>query len=474
MPVLRPRDKSTPWEPTHASAASSLRAAPTATFTAAVALTLCACAGAPPAESSAPIHVTAPAVAASAGAPAEAGLGQARAERLTREIMEAVATARALPVTGEVKVAVMRRPEIRAFARDSMYEHHTREQLQLFTRLESSMGVLPLGADGERILLDMLETGVMGLYEPKQQTLVIGTYVTDTQLDMVVGHEIAHGLQDMHFGLQRLQKPIKGDSDAEAARTYLVEGDAQAAYLAWVSGERGLASISDAVFLATGNQALDLADLVDHPILARSMQLPYADGAGTIAAVVRERGWSAVDALYKDLPTTTEQMLHPAKLLAREAPIVVAARPGILVEALPGRRVVWEDNIGEASLLTMLADVESSPTARAAASGWGGDRYFALDRDPAELAPIIVGVIAWDSEAEAREFEPVFRSYLDKAMPGAYHLERRHEQVLFATQVRDPDTRKAIVIHAWSAFTVTGYPAGTKPPARPRAPSPVP
>ena len=239
MPVTRPRDKSKPWEPAHASAARPALGATTAVFTAAVALTLCACAGAPAPESSAPIHVTAPAVAASAGPVVEEGLGQARAERLTREIMEAVAAARALPVTGEVKVAVMRRPEIRAFARDSMYEHHTREQLQLFTRLESSMGVLPLGADGERILLDMLETGVMGLYEPKQQTLVIGTYVTDTQLDMVVGHEIAHGLQDMHFGLQRLQKPIKGDSDAEAARTYLVEGDAQAAYLAWVSGERG-------------------------------------------------------------------------------------------------------------------------------------------------------------------------------------------------------------------------------------------
>lgn len=460
MPVTRPRDKSTPWEPAHASAARPARSARIAA--AALTVLTSACAAVPAPAASAPVQV-APEVAASGSRPAaDEGLGQARAERLTREIMEAVASARSLPITGEVKVAVMRRPEIRAYARDSMYEHHTREQLQLFTRLESSMGVLPLGADGEAILLDMLETGVMGLYEPKDKTLVIGTYVTDTQLDMVVGHEIAHGLQDMHFGLQRLQKPIKGDSDAESARTYLVEGDAQAAYLAWVSGTGGLTNISEAVFLATGNQALDLADLVDHPILARSMQLPYADGAATIAAVVRERGWAAVDALYKDLPTTTEQMLHPAKLLAREAPRAVTIRPEGLVAAMPGRRAVWEDNVGEASLLTMLADVESSPTARAAASGWGGDRYVALDRSPAELAPIIVGMIAWDSEADAAEFEPVFRAYFEKAMPGAYHLERRHDQVLFATQLRDPESRKAVVAHAWSAFTVA-KPAPAKP-----------
>ena len=459
MPVTRPRDKSRPWEPAHACAAPPSRRLLIARVTAFAAPLLAACAAVPAPAATAPVQVSPAVTASAASLRADEGLGQARAEKLTREIMEAVARSRALPVTGEVKVAVMRRPEIRAYARDAMYEHHTREQLQLFTRLESSMGVLPLGADGEAIMLDMLETGVMGLYEPKDKALVIGTYVTDTQLDMVVGHEIAHGLQDMHFGLQRLQKPIKGDSDAESARTYLVEGDAQAAYLAWVSGERGLANISEAVFLATGNQALDLADLVDHPILARSMQLPYADGAATIAAVVRERGWSAVDALYKDLPTTTEQMLHPAKLLVREPARGITVHAAALVAALPGRRAVWEDNLGEASLLTMLADVESSPTARAAASGWGGDRYVALDRDPAELAPVIVGLIAWDSEAEAAEFEPVFRSYLDKVMPGAHHLERRRDQVLFATQLRDADTRKAVLAHAWSAFTVAGKPA---------------
>ena len=419
-----------------------------------------ACAGAPAAGPAAPASAPTTAgstVAATGPRPAPDGLDQARADVLTRQIMEAVARARALPITGEVKVAVMRRPEIRAFARDSMYEHHTKEQLRLFTRLEASMGVLPLGADGEAILLDMLETGVMGLYEPTQKTLYIGTYVTDTQLDMVVGHEIVHGLQDMHFGLKRLQAPIQGDSDAESARTYLVEGDAQAAYLAWVSGAAGLASISDAVFLATGDQALDLADLVDHPVLARSLQLPYADGAATIAAVVRERGWAAVDALYRDLPTTTEQMLHPAKLLAREAPAAIAVRPDALAGPL-GRRAVWEDNLGEASLLAMLADVESSTTARAAAAGWGGDRFVAFDRDPAELAPVIVGLVAWDSEADAAEFEPVFHAYLEKAMPGAFHLERRRDQVVFATQVRDAATRKAVATHAWSAFTVARGP----------------
>ncbi|MBL8973472.1 MAG: hypothetical protein JNK56_22985, partial [Myxococcales bacterium] len=267
--MTRPRDKSSRWEPAHARRP---RAPTSALSAAALALALVACKHTPPASD---LATAGPSTAAAAPQPAPAGLGQARAAEQTRKIMEAVASARALPVTGAVEVAVMRRAEIRDYAKIAMYEHNTREQIRMFTRIEAAMGVLPLGADGEAILLDMLEVGVMGLYEPKKKTLFIGTHVDDGQLDMVVGHEIAHGLQDMHFGLERLQKPIRGDSDAEAARTDLVEGDAQAAYLAWVSGAAGLNSISPDVMLATGNQALDLADLVDYPVLARSLQLPY-------------------------------------------------------------------------------------------------------------------------------------------------------------------------------------------------------
>ena len=458
MPVTRPRDKSSRWEPAHARRPQARPATLRWLATAALGALLSACASTPQAsDSTSPTATTAPQPAPSTG-----GLGQARAAEQTRKIMEAVATARALPVTGAVEVAVMRRAEIRDYAKVAMYEHNTREQIRMFTRIESAMGVLPLGADGEAILLDMLEVGVMGLYEPKRKTLFIGTHVDDGQLDMVVGHEIAHGLQDMHFGLERLQKPIRGDSDAEAARTYLVEGDAQAAYLAWVSGAAGLGSISPEVLLATGNQALDLADLADHPVLARSLQLPYADGTMTIAALVRAHGWPAVDALYSALPTTTEQMLHLDKLLAREAPVAVVADPDALAALLPGQHVVWQDNLGEATLLTMLADVEPAPIARSAAAGWGGDRYLALDRQPAGAAPLIVGVVAWDSEDDAAEFEATWRLYLEKVMPDAFILQRRGDQLLFAAQVRDPASRDAIASHAWSAFTVAGKPAGTR------------
>ena len=63
----------------------------------------------------------------------------------------------------------------------------------------------------------------------------------------------------------------------------------------------------------------------------------------------------------------------------------------------------------------------------------------------------------------------MFRAYLEKAMPGAFFLERRADQVVFATQVRDAAARTAVAAHAWTTFTVAGRPAGK--PAKPAKPA---
>jgi hypothetical protein len=386
----------------------------------------------------------------------------ARAE--TDRILAEVAQARNLDVTGSVHVKVIDRAGIRAFAKDSMYEHTTPDELRMFGRIQMSFGVIPAGSDPERILLDLLEDGVLGLYDPKTKTLHIGDFVSKGMLSMVVGHEIAHGLQDMHFDLTKHQEPIKHDSDAETARRFLIEGEAQAAYLSWVSGEGGLAAIEDAVLDAMGNQTLDLASTVSpHPVLARSLQLPYADGTATVARLVRKKGWGAVSELYRDLPTTSEQMLHIDKLLAREPAIGVAIDAATIAAAVPGVTEVWHDTLGEAEILAMIADVAPSLSARKIAAGWGGDRFVVFDKKTDPLAvPFVVLAIAWDSAEDAREFAETFAEYLDVHVPSAHFLDRKKDVVLVGVGVPDASRMAAVQAAAWSAVRV-GKAAGPKP-----------
>jgi hypothetical protein len=209
-----------------------------------------------------------------------------------------------------------------------------------------------------------------------------------------------------------------------------------------------------------GNQTLDLAALASpYPVLARSLQLPYADGTATVARLVRRDGWKAIDALYADLPQTSEQMLHLDKLLAREPAVPVKIDGTALATALPGLQEVWHDNLGEAELLTMLADVAPSLTARQAAAGWGGDHYVALDRagDPLPV-PLVVGAITWDTEADAKEFATLFEEFLDAHIPDGA-LQRDQRTVVYATGIPSSLDAARVMEAAWSVVEV-GKPVG--------------
>jgi hypothetical protein len=381
---------------------------------------------------------------------------QAEADRILAEI----AATRNLPVTGPVNVDVVDKAGIREFAKRSLYEHTTPAEMQLLGRVQASLGVIPRGEDPERIVLDLLEDGVAGFYDPKAKTLFIGDFVDKATLSMVVGHEIAHGLQDMHFDLTKHQEPLRHRSDQESARRFLIEGEAQATYLAWVSGHGGLNTIDDGVLDAMGNQVLDLAALAStYPILVRSLQLPYADGTATVMRLVRDRGWESVDALYQQLPESSEQMLHIDKLLARELPIPAKLDPAAVQGLVPDATLAWHDSLGEAELLAMLAHVQRSTVARRAAAGWGGDHYVALERPSrqggaAAGVPMIVAVTVWDTEDDAEEFEEVFGEYLRTMVPD-HAIDRDDDVVLFATGIpRDVDASR-LMSAAWKGVQVT-------------------
>jgi hypothetical protein len=384
---------------------------------------------------------------------------QARVDASARRIIQEVAATRGLPVKGEFGVELVSKQGVREFVRAAIYEHMTAEEVALLGRVQASLGVLPVGSDGEQVMLDLYEFGVLGIYDPKRKVLLIGDFVDRGMLGMVVGHEGAHGLQDMHFDLEALTKMHKGQSDLDTAQTFLVEGDAQAAYLAWMMGREGLAGIGDDLLNNQADLVLTIRDDmgIPYPTLARMLQMPYTDGTMNVVRLARDQGWAAVDKLYQELPTTTEQMLHLDKLAAREPAKPIEIDPKPLLELVGDHRVAWEDELGEASLLAMVAAVAPPRAARSAAAGWGGDRYVVLEREtnPA-AAPLLVGVIAWDSEREAKEFEPVFQRYLETVKPNAHLMVRKRDKILYATHfevVAGQEPAEQLSKAAWRAFS---------------------
>jgi hypothetical protein len=118
--------------------------------------------------------------------------------------------------------------------------------------------------------------------------------------------------------------------------------------------------------------------------------------------------------VYKNPPESTEQVLHPEKYLAREAPTTINLRP--LADLFASRKSapVFETTLGELGAALLLESLEAK-TKPEASQGWAGDVLRAWSEGGRAL---IVWATIWDSEKDAREFE-------DAAAAGAFTINGR-------------------------------------------------
>ena len=146
------------------------------------------------------------------------------------------------------------------------------------------------------------------------------------------------------------------------------------------------------------------AVLARTPAFLRDLLLyPYTTGLSFVQATQLRDGWTGVDDLYRRMPVSTEQILHPQKYAADEAPIPVTM-PADLAEQLgSGWSVPLEDTFGELQIEYWLRESGVKPaTATTAAAGWGGDR-LAVAKGPAGAWGVVIDT-AWDTAADASEF----------------------------------------------------------------------
>ena len=66
----------------------------------------------------------------------------------------------------------------------------------------------------------------------------------------------------------------------------------------------------------------------------------------------------------------------------------------------------------------------------------------------------MLGLIAWDTPDDAREFETGFTAYLERTMPSTFYIARRDRRVVYATRIPSERARAAIEKIAWTAFRV--------------------
>ena len=266
-----------------------------------------------------------------------------------------------------------------------------------------ALGLLPQGSSLRDLTLDLQGNNVAGYYSPDKDELFVVSRSgrLGPAEEVTYSHEFTHQLQDQSFDLDKLGTDAVNQSDRALAQLALIEGDAVSVQNRWTT-----ANLTPEEMGQLLNASLDpeaLAALQRAPAYLRESSLfPYLTGNPFVESLIAGGGYQAVNAAFAKPPVSTEQVLHPEKYAAGEAPKVVKI-PTLFDPGLPaGWKALGQDTLGEFVLRLWLTQGGVAATqATTAAAGWGGDR-LELYQSPGGTSLLLV--TAWDGLPDASEF----------------------------------------------------------------------
>ena len=226
---------------------------------------------------------------------------------------------------------------------------------------------------------------------------------------MTYAHEFTHTLQDQNYdienGLKVNTENCKKDTEYCAAVSALMEGDASLSEYTW------FAQYSTAL---DKQQVQQFQQTYTSPVydsapdyMKQDFLFPYSQGYDFVNALFSKNKWQSIDAAFLNPPVSTEQILHPEKY-PNDKPIEVTV-PDFTSKLGAGWKELDRNVMGE-WYTSLILDAGIKPayrldatTAKAAATGWGGDTYvFYSDQNKNDF--VMVWQSLWETTKDANEF----------------------------------------------------------------------
>ncbi len=336
-------------------------------------------------------------VAPNASMPAAKPIDQdAAAEETVAHALAYVSSLRELSSLGPVKGRVISRDQMVTRVEHELDTEIPPAVVNASGEILFALGTVPASFDYRSGLLEVMRAELLGFYEPHEKTMFLGGDLHGQELDATLWHELVHALQDQHYGLEKLLDFSEDAGDWQGAVHALAEGDATSAMLDAMFAPKGMRApdLSDSVMDLQGALSTGVVQQVP-AIIKRSVVAPYVDGLRFVNALRRRGGWPAVDAAWRRLPTSTEQILHPEKYEAQEPSELL---PPLAPNAGGPARQTYSDIYGEETLRILFEEWMPARAAHEAASGWAGDRVTVFS-DGTDTA--IAWHIRYDNEAGA-------------------------------------------------------------------------
>lgn len=278
-------------------------------------------------------------------------------------------------------------------------------------------GLLPRNYALRDLYLDLYSEQIAGFYdnETKEMFVVQGASFGGTER-MTYAHEFTHVLQDQNYdlrnGLKLDDDYCKEETEYCAAVSALVEGDATLTESRWLqtySTDQDRADIQ-AFYSEYSSPVYDTAP----EYMQKDFLFAYMQGLEFVRSLIDRGRFDMITEAYRNPPVSTEQILHPDKYPA-DVPVKVDL-PDLKSALGDGWKELDSNVLGEWYTFLVLSYGDDpahrvpESTSRAAAAGWGGDRYKVYFRE-ADKAVVLALQSRWDTENDSTEFFNAMKRY---------------------------------------------------------------
>ncbi len=334
---------------------------------------------------------------------------------------------RGLNVTSTIDEGTLTRDEVKAYFEEveASSEGEDLEELETFSVAMRMLRIIGPEDDLLSLYSDFWGDGVAGFYSIDDEKLVLISDSGDLSYDdqSTLAHEYVHSFQAAAFDLDAIDEIVEKEDDTEAARTEygttsscLLEGDAELSQYLYEEQVLG----PDPGDLEPANPPAASTEPEIPPGFMRYMVFNYNECALWALALYLDGGltWDKINAAYGSPPSTTEQILHPEKYLAREKasdmpPFDLRDRKGDDWER------VESAIFGEFDVYNYVATVlEDEDVAALAAAGWGVgwlNLYSAEGAEPDGEERVMAHVsLEFDTPPDFTEFLNVYNRVIDR------------------------------------------------------------
>ncbi len=365
---------------------------------------------------------------------------------LAQNTLKNVETLCGQKLTRPLKSDVRNKEEVTAFMKQRIQEEYEPGYIDSEELLYKRLGLIPKDMHYQEFMVSLLTEQVAGYYDHIRETLHIADWIEQDLQEPTLAHEIYHAIQTQEWGARDFLDSKKYNQDRINAHAALLEGDATILMLDYSDNimlggnqkmsqnPRLLRGMAKMLVSATKGDAQNFPIAATAPeALLHSMVFPYEYGLNFLATL-REKGWSDQQFrdLYKNPPTTTEQILHPERFIERDEPSEVSCA----VE----KDVKWQNPLGEYYLRLMLLGSMSYEEASQNAQGWDGDFTWV---EPTLGEGTIITASTWDSEEKAKAFTAALKKRFENG-PSKLAVEQSGTEVYFSLSLDKASARAGL------------------------------